>query len=167
MPTSQLEMWPAIINLIYEAKPRSILDVGPGNGKGGLLIREYIGKPDILDAVEAWPGYINPIMAAIYDTIFPADVCALSDDILASYDLVLMIDVIEHIEKSAALDLLSRIPGTIIICTPIEFFDNPPDLPYTERHISHWTIDDFAPRIQGDHSQLGGILVQLKPLEAK
>ena len=29
----------------------------------------------------------------------------------------------------------------VVICTPVEFFDNGPDLPPTEEHVSHWTPD--------------------------
>jgi 2-polyprenyl-3-methyl-5-hydroxy-6-metoxy-1,4-benzoquinol methylase len=161
MPTSNLALWPAIIHLVWESHPKSVLDVGPGWGKAGILLREYVDPELEVDAVEAWDGYRTPRLQAVYDTLIGADVCELSDYELQRYDLVLMIEVIEHIEKDRALKLIDRIPGEVVVCTPEEFFENPTDLPDTERHVSHWTASDFGKRLAGDHSQLGAVLVKL------
>lgn len=77
-----------------------------------------------------------------------------------------MVDVIEHMPKDEAMDFLARCPGWVVICTPVEFFSNGPDLPDTEEHVSHWTPDDW--RALGDRPDvvtdiLGGWLVRLHP----
>lgn len=169
MPTSVLAMWPAIVHLVWEEaqnKPigeMRVCDVGPGWGKGGMLLREYVGEPGELVAVEAWEGYVTPRLKAIYDEVIVADATELGCEFWDRFDVVLMIDVIEHMQKQAAVELLERISGVVVVCTPVEFFDNPADLPHTEKHVSHWTLDDFAHRMMVDSSQLGGILVKLGP----
>lgn len=170
MPTSNLAMWPMILQLAKEVKPRRVLDVGPGHGKGAVLLREYVGCPPIerIDAVEAWEPYVTPRLRAAYDTVLVVDVLDMAEHDLASYDLVLMVDVIEHLEKGDGLALLERIPGRVIVCTPMEFFQNPQHLQIPpEAHWSLWSLADFAGRVEMDASQLGGVLVRLGPLTGR
>lgn len=168
MPSSNLALWPAIIHLAWELKPRLVLDVGPGHGKGAVLLREYIGCPPIerVDAVEAWPGYVTERLLCLYDHVYGCDVLELADHELEVYDLVLMIDVIEHLEKDVGAELLARIPGWAIVCTPESFFENPEheEIP-PEQHRSLWSVADFGDRVEHDASQLGGVLVRLRALE--
>lgn len=166
MPTSNLATWPAILNLIELAPEHDrILDVGPGYGKAGLLLREYLNtKPSTVDAVEAWPGYVTDRMRCIYDDVLVCNVLDLDPKTLASYDLVLMADVIEHIQKPEALKLLDRIPGYVVVSTPMDFFHNGHGLPPTEDHVSHWTLEDFGDRVQLDGSMLGGLIIRLNKL---
>lgn len=147
MPTSNLAVWPTVLWLVHSADPhRSVLDVGPGWGKAAVLLREYLNeRPVRLDAVEMHAPYIDAHrLDRLYDQVHAGDVCDLPDELLAGYDLVLMVDVIEHIPKPRALELLERIPGRVVISTPVEFFDTGPGLPATEAHVSHWTVDDFT-----------------------
>lgn len=166
MPSSNLAAWPDIIAMAWECRPRRILDVGPGRGKAGILLREYIGEPPIerIDAVEMEPSYITPRLRAMYDTVHKCEAADLSDEVLASYDLVLMVDVIEHMEKDDGLNLLARIPGRIIVCTPRDFFENPAGLPPSEKHRSLWTATDFDDRLEREDVNslaMGAVLVRL------
>lgn len=163
MPTSNLYLAPVVITLIDQAHPRTVLDVGPGWGKYGMLVREYVGSVERVDAVEAWPGYVTPRLRAIYDHVYELDVRELSVDHLAAYELVLMSEVIEHLPKADGLALLDRIPGRVVITTPCEFFHNGPNLPPTEEHVSLWELGDFGARVEEDASQLGGVIVRLGP----
>lgn len=169
MPSSKLELAPTILNMGWVCNPKRILDVGPGKGKYGLLIREYLNPLERLDCVEAWEPYVSefPWLAAIYDNLIIGDVRDLSNEHLAEYDVVLMIDVIEHMDKEDGLTLLNRIPGAVIVCTPENFFQNPEadEIP-TEKHRSLWELADFGDRVEVDNSQLGGVLVRLKRLGA-
>lgn len=153
MPTSNLYMWPDIIQAIDEVSHLRILDVGPGHGKASVLLREYLHEPpDVIDAVEAWEPYVGRFdLEPLYSRVFVGDVTApqwtlagepvVAQVALDYYDLVLLGDVIEHIPVEPAMDLLRRIPGRVVICTPVEFFDNDPghQHPPTEAHVSHWT----------------------------
>lgn len=171
MPTSNLAVWPAILHLAWEVKPARVLDVGPGFGKGGLLLREYVGCPPIfqIDAVESWEPYVNGRLHAIYDEVIQGDVLEMTDDELARYDLVMMIEVIEHLEKEDGLELLDRIPGYVIVCTPRDFFQNPEaEMIPPEKHRSHWSVVDFggrADRHDIGSQQIGAVLVRLNRKE--
>lgn len=148
MPTSALECAPKILNLIWEVRHhvRSIVDVGAGYGKYGGLIREYVFPESNrvhLTALEVHDGYVTKERYCQYDDVLIIDARSESIDWQA-WDLVLMVDVIEHLEKDEALELLDRIPGYVIVGTPVEFFQNPSGLPDSEKHRSHWKREDFA-----------------------
>jgi 2-polyprenyl-3-methyl-5-hydroxy-6-metoxy-1,4-benzoquinol methylase len=178
MPTSALQLAPHVIAHVWEVhqelgRPISVLDVGPGFGKFGLLFREYVEGIDHgsafsrLDAVETEPRYLARFrwLPEIYDRVIVADVCALSDTEL-DYDLIVMAEVLEHLDRDAALHLLGRIPGRVVISTPRAFFDNPEaDEWESERHRSHWTPEDFAERAerfdQRAFDELDCVLVRL------
>jgi hypothetical protein len=65
-------------------------------------------------------------------------------DMVRSYDLVLIIDVIEHLSRSDGLALLEAVQGNYIVTTPAYWskqgtcFGNK-----HETHISQWTPHDF------------------------
>lgn len=146
--------------------PSKVLDVGCGYGKHGVLLREYLDPTPVVHGVEAWEPYVEAHrLRAIYDEVFVQDVCSFTEEELACYDLVVMGDVIEHIEKQAAFDLLNRISGWIVIATPVEHFNTGPDLPPTEAHISHWTRQDFEStgRLQHYEHRYGAQIVRLLP----
>lgn len=169
MPTSNLAVWPTLLWLVHEADPhRTVLDVGPGHGKAAVLLREYLTHPpEQIDAVEAHRPYVESFgLRVLYDNVFVDDVLDLPPERLAGYDVVLMADVIEHIDKTAALELLARIPGRVVISTPVEFFSNGPGLPDSETHRSHWTAEDFLAtgRVEACQEQVGGWIVRLGTL---
>lgn len=145
MPTSDLSQFPYLVQMVIDAAPKTVLDVGPGYGKAGILLREYVPTIEVLDAVEVEPSYITNRLRCLYDIIFLSDVRDLSDERLRFYDLVFMADVIEHLEKDEGLKLLDRIRGWVVISTPKTFFENPPTVP-SEVHRSLWTESDFGER---------------------
>lgn len=176
MPTSNLQLAPRILHLIWEVTHQldrpSVLDVGPGLGKYGVLVREYVHRQAIVDAVEAEPRYITPRLEAIYDTVAHDDVARWANRRVdfPPYDVVLMVDVIEHLDKPDAMAALERIPSWAVICTPRHWFQNPEaaDWP-TETHRSHWEAEDFTshPRFdyfdQDAYDHHGAIIVRLRP----
>lgn len=62
---------------------------------------------------------------------------------LSAYDLVLMFDVVEHLPKKDALDILGRV-GRALIFIPIESkpMKKNSENPY-QQHLSVWTEDEF------------------------
>src|SRR5881394_2920708 len=187
MPTSLLNIAPVIVAHVWEVareldRPIRILDVGPGFGRYGLLCRELVdgvergARISRLDAIEAEPRYVArfPWLDAIYDEVFLGDVTdADFDDLFVPYDLVLMLDVIEHIDRAKALALLDRIPGRVLISTPRDYFDNPEaDAGWpTERHRSHFptaeSFGDANARVERVEAELldamGANIVRLAP----
>lgn len=198
MPTSLLSIAPYVVSLVESCPERKVLEVGPGHGKYGLLLREYLNrKPTRLVAVEAHRPYLEEWggrLAAVYDDVFLANgldlvgpVAAevvepffesdgsprarsrlvsidLEADFLDGFDLLLLVDVIEHFPKDRALALLDRFPGRVVICTPRDFFVSVKGHP-TEEHVSHWTREDFEAtgRLEHFEEQYAGLLVRLSP----
>ena len=151
MPSSRWDNIPDIINIIREVKPQSILDVGCGFGKWGLLAREYTDvwngnyHPSEwkvrIDAIEIFPDYIQDWHRAIYNEIIVGDISNLE----LGYDLILAIDVIEHL-RDAKADLtilrLKHYSKTLVLSIPLgsrpqgKVFNNK-----YEAHRSTWTLD--------------------------
>lgn len=146
MPSSSLLAAPQIIHLVHTTpNKRRVLDVGPGWGKYATLLREYLDpRPEVIDAVEAWGPYVDAHrLRNLYRKVWACDVRDLTDETLARYDVTLMVDVIEHLPLDDGHALLDRIPGVVVLSTPVAFFQNPPGLPPTETHRSHWTSREF------------------------
>jgi SAM-dependent methyltransferase len=161
MASSFIDQTPTIIHLLQKLKPKSILDIGKGFGKYGFLIHEYVGIDNtkklnpakslrelsniVIDAVEVDEDLMLPHLSQLYNNIYFGDVLQLYND-LPVYDLVLMIDIIEHIDKEKALVLLQYFLNNgskIIIATPKDFFEQELYESEFEHHVSHWTINDF------------------------
>jgi GDP-mannose 4,6 dehydratase len=65
---------------------------------------------------------------------------------LPVYDLVLMVDVIEHIDKAPASLVLNSFlarGSTVLVATPRYFFQQELYESPDERHVSFWTLRDF------------------------
>jgi len=146
MPTSEHWQIPRICDVLVRVQPRSVLDVGAGYGKFGLLAREY-GNATRVDAIDA-----NPPRFAVYDQVYVGDLRAF-DTLLPPeaprYDLALFIDVIEHLEKPEAfhlLDGLTRRAREVLITTPWGFRPQEvPGMPF-ETHRSGWHPWEFSRR---------------------
>jgi 2-polyprenyl-3-methyl-5-hydroxy-6-metoxy-1,4-benzoquinol methylase len=148
--------------------PKTILDVGCGYGKYGVLLREYLEGDPLIDGVEAWPDYIEKHkLRGIYEELYSCDATDLSKEVLDKYDLVMMGDVIEHIEKEPAIDFLKRVKGWVVICTPFDHFHTDEGLPPTEAHVSHWTKKDFENTGRLDRYEVshGAHIVRLSPIK--
>lgn len=146
MPTSEPKAISFILEKIMEFKPKSVLDIGVGFGKWGVLCREYLdvwGAKEYnnwktrIDGVEVHGAYWNPCHQ-IYNHISYKNVMDILD-VVCEYDLVLLIDVLEHLKKSDGVKLLKRIGKHYIVSTPNgnypqgEVFNNK-----YESHISNW-----------------------------
>lgn len=145
MPTSEHRQIPHICDVLVREKPRTVLDVGAGWGKFGVLAREY-GGADRVDAVDA-----NPPRFPVYDRVFLGDIRHL-DRVLPpgeSWDLALLVDVIEHLPKEegyGVLDELTRRAARVLVTTPWGFRPQEiPGMPY-ETHRSGWYPGDFGRR---------------------
>jgi SAM-dependent methyltransferase len=149
VPTSKLSYAGPVIrtatNILRDQARYSVLDIGPGYGKYGLLLREYLGAGlEYVDAVEAESRYVGPRLFEIYDDVMVTDALRLEQAVYDRYDLVLLVDVIEHFTLTDGLSLLRRIHCPVVVTTPTRFFQNPESVEWpTEEHKSLWTIDDF------------------------
>src|SRR5215211_5535758 len=109
------------MDLIISVKPFSVLDVGSGFGKYGVLCREYLelwdGREEYkflrrIDGVEVFENYIN---------MYTENIINLVNNLDYSYDLVLLIDVLEHFSKEEGILLLNNLLKKnkgILVSTP-------------------------------------------------
>jgi SAM-dependent methyltransferase len=160
MPTSDVHNIVPILTIMQHLQPRSVLDIGCGFGKYGVLLREYLDvwqerlSPECwqtrLEGIDAFPHYRNPIWDYVYQRIHTGEAQRILPT-LGKFDVVLTADVIEHLERADAMDLvrqsLERSP-VLIISTPREFYpqQDTNENPY-ERHRILWTAADFPPGI--------------------
>ena len=159
MPTSDTNQVPRILKLIAECQPESVLDVGVGWGRYGALLRLGLehGYADIsnrsnwrvrIDGIEVFSEYIGDIQQAVYDEIHIGTVQELIGK-LGNYDVILLGDVIEHLEKDEGVrllnELLNKARRRVVVATPNgrydqgALFDN-----QFEQHRSVWSPADFT-----------------------
>jgi hypothetical protein len=150
------------MTIILAMSPESILDIGAGFGKYGILCREYLDvvrgarssrtypppKRLTIDCIEAWPDYISPIHTYTYDNVYVGDARAILPTLGAgTYDLALVIDVLEHFAGDDAAHMLSsvlRVAGAALVATPAT--DMPQGATFGneyECHRSHWTAREL------------------------
>lgn len=167
MPSSFVDSIPGVIHLLEQMDPRpnAVLDIGPGWGKYGLMVREYF-DPQVLDAVEVPEGF-RPTQSVIYDQIFNCDVRLLPEDHYQDYDVALIIDVIEHMSRPEGHRLLWAIRRAgchVVLSTPKLFEHQHDDANLYETHVSHWTWSQLRPhRIVADESTIDSIIYLLGP----
>lgn len=157
MPTSDPVALSPVCQRIIGLKPLSVLDIGFGFGKWGILAREYAGiwcrrddgpSPVRVDGIEVFPDYITPLQRLIYDNIYIGNALDIIPKLEMSYDLALMVDVLEHFsveDGKRVLGLIQACSAHALIITPRYFghqgaaFGNE-----NEKHISHWSGSELA-----------------------
>ena len=131
MPTSHLYQLNDLVALISHAHPQRLLDIGIGFGKYGFLAREYLELWDEgrqyedwrhqIDGIKAFPNYLRPWHEQIYDHIFQGDAREIVPTLTTTYDLALLIDVLEHFTYADGWELLQQLQRhahNLLISTP-------------------------------------------------
>jgi hypothetical protein len=147
-----------IAELIRLTNPRSMLDVGVGLGKYGLLAREYLELPcgklqrrdwqRRIDGIEVFRAYANPLYDYVYDRIYWGEAAEIVSNLESRYDLALLVDVLEHFDHQQGqmflADLL-RLARNVLISTPKEWDEQGPLFGNQfEEHRSVWHKRHFA-----------------------
>jgi hypothetical protein len=162
VPSSSPDAIPAVISLLGRIQPASILDVGTGFGKWGLLFREYTDIVNSerdparyrrenwkvrIEGIEGFPGYITPVHHYVYDQVHLGQVREVLPR-LGTYDLIFIGDVIEHLPKEIGrqliLETLAHAQRYLILTTP-RFWYNQAAVcgNELEKHLSLWSAQDF------------------------
>lgn len=154
MPSSQPWRLSPICECLFGLHPKSILDIGVGFGKWGALAREYTdvnkGRCNAkqwqvrIDGIEIFPAYQSVLWAA-YTKVYVGNALDVLPK-LGNYDLIMAIEVLEHILKADALRLMAMIKAKSR--NFIASYSNSVSVPVfgnkAEQHISKWTPADFA-----------------------
>lgn len=160
MPVSLARHIPTHVDVMLRLRPARILDLGAGFGLYGAIAREYLDvfcapvpygtHATLIDCVEVYEPYVTGLHRAVYDGVAIEDGLAylkrMPDD---AYDLILLLDVLEHFTRSKGEKLLRearRVSTHTLVNVPYppgpqgEVFGNE-----HEAHVSAWEPDDFAP----------------------
>jgi SAM-dependent methyltransferase len=170
VPVSFLDVAPRVIAEIQQLQPTSVLDVGCGYGSYGHLIRAHVDKYPWkirLEAVEGFDQYLYRIGNTAYSKVYPItwDSFYKFHGTNKNYDLILLIDVIEHFDKEEGVKVLGEcksISKRVLFSTPADPAEQGAEYGnQLEIHRSRWTWDDFAsfnPRpILDNHARVGVI----------
>jgi hypothetical protein len=157
------------LELILRLRPRRILDVGPGSGTYGRLIRERLAVEQ-LDAVEIWAPYIEEYqLRDVYDNVFVCDARLWQD---FAYDLVILGDVLEHLSFDDAVSLWRRISaGAEAALLSLPVVPYPQDAyegnPYETHLVPDWTMEKVLDALHGiqEYREMGWIGVFLAVFE--
>lgn len=130
MPTSDYHQISDVMHVIEQVRPGSVLDVGVGFGKWGILCRELteIYEERLLpaswvkriDGIEIYEPYRNPLWELAYNNVYIGDARTVIDG-LGRYDLIICCDVIEHFEKDEGRKLLGQMldkAAYVIVTSP-------------------------------------------------
>lgn len=182
MPSSSIDLVPSIVRLLKQNKPSSILDFGIGFGKYGFLAREYLDVPKMtggfegsladnfttkIDGLEIYEKYISIIQRAVYNHIYIGNGIELLEN-LSEYEVILILDVIEHFAKEQGLQLLKKAYNKagrmLIISTPVVTYEQGSfHTNENERHLSSWTREDFKEYPGALFRRFGSILLIILP----
>jgi hypothetical protein len=159
MPNSPFSMMNGIMQTIDMVKPKSILDIGVGFGRAGFLIREYFDlKPDKkkgyadwsmqIDGIEIFEKYLTPVHKYIYNDMFIGEALDILRNNNLYYDMILVLDVIEHFRKQDGCELIKLCKGrspVTVISTPNIYYKQGAEFYNTyETHLSGWDYSDFV-----------------------
>ena len=129
-----------IFNLVrqeFHPDLTEVLDVGAGWSKYRLLLPDYMK----MDACEIWPKYRRELKKT-YRNVFIDDICNLE---ITHYDVIIMGDVLEHIEGEKAKQLIEYLYPRckqIFVVVPFQYHQDGDDNPY-EEHLQ----DDLTPEL--------------------
>jgi SAM-dependent methyltransferase len=152
MPYSAPIFDDSIKQLVARMTPSSVLDIGPGAGKYGKIVnilRREGARIERLIALEVDAKYIEQFeLAKIYDEVRCGNAADLPDTRSdeASFDLVILGDVLEHLRKSDGLDLVDFLYYRVkymLLVIPIDYIQVSSGEHPHEAHISTWYPQDF------------------------
>lgn len=144
MPYSSESGKQYIRNIVGRVKHERMLDIGCGSGTYARMFPESNWT-----GIEVWEPYIDQFkLNDVYDSIVVGNVCSAYLGVLGHFDVAIVGDVLEHMTKGQAIDLMRRVKAiadTVIVSIPIghypqeEYNGNP-----YEKHITdNWSDAEF------------------------
>lgn len=147
---------------VIAARPRLILDIGPGAGAYSELLRPLLPHT-AFHGIEAWEPYVDKYdLLTKYDAITIADVRQYQFP-RGNYTVILG-DVLEHMPEADGRALIATIKANakhLLLSVPVlhkeqgATFGNP-----YERHVRHWRASELN-KLMGDcPSAIGNVLAR-------
>jgi hypothetical protein len=156
---------------IIQRNPRSVLDVGMGFGKWGMLTRLYLDvyhrrwkREDWqvqIDAIEIYYPYLQHHQLHLYNQIIIGQAQTELPK-LGDYDLIIAADVIEHMcrgDGERLIETMKRKAQALLITLPIGpgwLRPGQKDNPY-EAHVSRWDLTDLPEMQQSTYEAPCGL----------
>jgi len=140
-----------VAEILRRLNPSRVLDVGPGAGAYGRLVRQVL-TVDVLDAVEAWEPYVDRFdLLSVYDAVIIEDVRRVDK---FDYDLVIFGDVLEHMSSEDAVSVYSLAreqAGAVIVSMPIIHYPQGESEgnPFEAHVVDHWEHDQILQAFPG------------------
>ena len=127
MPTSDIANIAPILDEVYRVQPERMIELGVGMGKYGVLCREVLDGIYGRCRTDQWARHIygmeihepysNPAWGC-YDAV---TICNFAEQDISGWDLVLMVDSLEHLESERGEKFLAHLVETnrhVIISVP-------------------------------------------------
>ena len=127
----------------YEPGKTRILDIGAGQGKYRVVFADY----PAMDAVEIFEPYVvQNMLHELYNTVYIGDAAEIMDVFPdgTHWDIIILGDVLEHLEYARALKLLAsleRLCTEYFVVVPYEYAQGEEDGNIHQRHLQ----DDLTP----------------------
>lgn len=141
MPTSDTEGKDWAKQVIEDLNPSYVVDVGPGEGTYRML---GAAQDAHWVAVEAWGPYVEQFdLFNKYNWVIVSDIRHLDQyTIHHAPDLVILADILEHMDRAEARSVLTRMRGwarNVLVSIPLVHHDQEPfEGNYFEIHRQHW-----------------------------
>ncbi len=145
------------IDLVRKLDPKSILDLGVGFGRWGILFREFLEIWDAgkyggnwdrtIDGVEIYVDYLHDYHKYFYNNIYVTDALTFLINTESKYDLINCGDVIEHLSKEDGKKLIKIALDKskyLLINIPVgKYWEQNNEDNIFETHRSVWYKSDF------------------------
>jgi hypothetical protein len=162
MPNSSWEHadW-AVERFVQLHDGATVVDVGPGSGKWSKLLRDgqRRSRGDRWIGLEVHAPYVERFnLPSLYDEVVVGDVRD-EPDLLLMADVVILGDVLEHLEEQQARDLCAALVAAgvgLLVAGPIvEYPQGSWEGNDHEAHLWHPTPQDWIDMVQPDEHILG------------
>lgn len=122
-----------------------VLNVGVGSGYSGLARQLPFIEFGSLTMIDVHQPYLDMAKMKTWDArkieFIKADLRSFDP---SDFDVVMMFDVLEHVEKDDAIAFLSKIKGRSVVFGPLEKVYRPNVFEVkSQDHLSLWTEQDF------------------------
>ncbi|USN52193.1 MAG: hypothetical protein H6759_04130 [Candidatus Nomurabacteria bacterium] len=108
MQTSPYHLLPKVLDIIDCLQPKRILDIGCGDGFVGLAIHRYIDQSIRLDGIDK-TATKSPLLSSDYQLFTKIDFRSLEAKDLPHYDLVLLLETLQSVNKREGKKLLTQL----------------------------------------------------------